>query len=133
MSQSCSGCILDSDGKDAKSSSGSILQPVSPKDSTLPEAPSQSLSEAEPPSISGILKDDFVAPQFRKDRAVVVEASELEIAAAIVVLKKRSVHFGNPKEVDALPFNPREGWRQAALNFIRQNQSEAAKGHGTFI
>jgi len=63
----------------------------------------------------------------------VVEASEEEILAGIVYLKARAVHFGEPKEVSALPFNPREGWRQAALALIRQNRIEAGKGHGVFL
>lgn len=76
---------------------------------------------------------EYLAKDFRAGEIEVVPATELEIAAAIVVLRARSVHFGVPKEVLAYPFAPEYGWHQAALNFIRQNQSEASKGHGTFI
>jgi hypothetical protein len=86
-----------------------------------------------PQAPQGPQEVSFVAPGFHVAAIEVVEATELEILAAIVVLKARAQHFGPPKEVSALPFNPREGWRQAALAFIRSNQQERAKGNGTFI
>lgn len=75
----------------------------------------------------------LVAPQATLGAVTVVEATELDIAAAIVLLKARAVHFGNPKEVDAYPLRPDYAWRQAALNFIRQNQEQSAKGLPTLI
>lgn len=79
------------------------------------------------------LKDLFVKKTVPVDQVVVVEATELEIQAAIVILRARSVHYGLPVEVKACEANPSYGWRQAALNFIRKNREEAAKGRPIII
>lgn len=79
------------------------------------------------------LRSLYRAPQFHVDRTEVVDATEIEIQAAIVVLQARSRRFGPPVEVSAYPFNAGVGWRQAALNFIRKNREEAAKGNPTWV
>lgn len=78
-------------------------------------------------------EEDFLAPGWLKGKVQVVEATEIEIAAAIVILKARSVHFPRPPQVEAYPFSPAYGWRQAALEFIRQNKENAAKGRPIVI
>lgn len=85
------------------------------------------------------IEDVFRAPIYPVQRTEVVPATELEIAAAIVVLKARTraLSKGDPEgyqaylplEVKAHPFRPGVGWRQAALNFIRMNREEEAKGN----
>lgn len=79
------------------------------------------------------LQDVFAAPNTRVGSVVAVEATEMDIAAAVVVLKARAKHYGIPKEVAAYPFRPEYGWRQAALNFIRQNKEQEAKGLPIFV
>jgi hypothetical protein len=72
-------------------------------------------------------------PRLPVERIIVTEATELDIQAAIVVLRARAVRYGLPIEVKAFPHNPKEGWKQAALSFIRKNREEAAKGNGILI
>lgn len=55
----------------------------------------------------------------------VCPGSELEIATAIVVLKRRAQIYGAdaiPLEVKLCPSNPRLGWRRAAMAFIEENK-----------
>lgn len=79
------------------------------------------------------LKQTFLAPRFTVERTEVVPATELEIAAAVVILKARAKHYGVPQHVTAYPFDPERGWRMAGLDFIRRNREEAAKGNGILI
>jgi hypothetical protein len=97
------------------------------------EAAREGQEQAERQEEVGAPPSCYVADGFRLAGVAVVEATNLEIEAAIVVLKARAKYFGPPLEVSAYPFRPDVGWRQAALNFIRKNREEAAKGHGVFI
>lgn len=84
------------------------------------------------------IEEVFHAPAYAVERTEVVEATELEIQSAIVVLKARTRAMAGhdpegmeaylPQEVKAYPFRPAEGWRQAALNFIRLNREDTAAG-----
>lgn len=87
--------------------------------------------EAKPVELS--LDDVFKGPRMPVLHVEVVEATELEIAAMIVLLKARSKHFPLPLEVQAFPHSPQKGWRMAALNAIRQNKVEQAKGRPTVL
>ena len=74
----------------------------------------------EQPSTSGIQQGIEVCP-----------FTELDIAAMVVLLKRRADHFGLegiPVEVQLSPLAPEAGWRAAALRELRQNAKAAARG-----